>query len=327
MNPASISSSAMVMAFALNGDGSASDLVGETADSLQTIDRPLWLHGDLREESCVDWLQSLGVPDTIIESMVRQDSRPRSISQQDGTLLIVRAINRNPGQDPEDMVSLRIWITPKRMITMRQRRIDSVQEIRRDLDAGSGPVDLDTLLLTLLEKITDRVADFVNELDDAIDGFEENLEQLDPSRTRTEIASLRRQSATVRRYLAPQRDALENFHRLVQHNRDNEFNYFIRELSDRMVRYVEDLDLFRERTQLLLEELLNRNAQKQNARMYVLSIVAAIFLPISFLTGLFGMNVGGLPMLENDAGFVYVSAVMGSISIGTIIFFLTRKWL
>jgi len=76
---------------------------------------------------------------------------------------------------------------------------------------------------------------------------------------------------------------------------DREQAFEICEEGDRITRYLEDLDLVRERAMVAQEEILGRMAQQQNARMYVLSIVAAIFLPLSFLTGLFGMNVAGLP--------------------------------
>ena len=315
---------AVVFAFTLNGDGSANDL----SKSAPLIgDRPTWLHGDLSKPDCLDWLESLSVPETIIESMMRTDTRPRSLSSQQGTLLILRALNMNPGSDPEDMVSLRLWIEKNRLVTLRQRQITSVQDVKQDLLNGKAPADIDYLVLSLIEKMADRVAEFINGLEDQIDAFEENLDILEPTKARSEIAGLRRQSAIVRRYLAPQREALENFHRQTVTHQEESYKYFIREVSDRMVRYVEDLDLFRERTQVLLEELLNRVAQTQNARMYVLSIVAAIFLPISFVTGLFGMNVGGLPWMDTTLGFIFVSGIMAVISTGIIVYFMTRKWL
>ena len=72
---------------------------------------------------------------------------------------------------------------------------------------------------------------------------------------------------------------------------------------------------------------MNRIAQEQNARTYVLSIVAAIFLPISFITGLFGMNVAGLPGIEEPMAFNLVSFAMGAIVVGIVVYFRTRKWL
>jgi zinc transporter len=131
----------------------------------------------------------------------------------------------------------------------------------------------------------------------------------------------------VRRFLAPQRDALD---RLYRHPgawlSDSEINE-LREEADRITRYLEDLDLARERTMVLREEFLGQLAQEQNSRMYVLSVVAAIFLPLTFVTGLLGMNVGGLPGLESPTGFIASVVVMIVAAVGLVVLFRWKKWL
>ena len=95
---------------------------------------------------------------------------------------------------------------------------------------------------------------------------------------------------------------------------------------DRMTRYLEDLDLVRERTSVLQEEVMNISMAQQNTRMYVLSIVSLIFLPMTFVTGVFGMNVGGLPGLEDPTAFVIVVATMLFISIAVIAVLKVKRW-
>jgi zinc transporter len=107
---------------------------------------------------------------------------------------------------------------------------------------------------------------------------------------------------------------------------DTETRY-LREEADRITRYLEDLDLARERAVVLQEEFLGQLAQEQNARMYVLSVVAAIFLPLTFITGLLGMNVGGLPGLESPVGFLASIVVMIVAAIGLFAFFRWKRWL
>ncbi|NNF15293.1 MAG: zinc transporter ZntB, partial [Gammaproteobacteria bacterium] len=97
--------------------------------------------------------------------------------------------------------------------------------------------------------------------------------------------------------------------------------------SDRITRYLEDIDLARERAVVLQEEIINQLAQEQNTRMYVLSVVAAIFLPLTFVTGLLGMNVGGLPGVENPQGFWFAAVIMTACSILMILYFRWRKWI
>ena len=95
----------------------------------------------------------------------------------------------------------------------------------------------------------------------------------------------------------------------------------------RDARYLEDLDLARERTMVLREEFLGQLAQEQNSRMYVLSVVAAIFLPLTFVTGLLGMNVGGLPGLDSPSGFIASVVVMIVAAVALVVLFRWKKWL
>lgn len=101
----------------------------------------------------------------------------------------------------------------------------------------------------------------------------------------------------------------------------------MREEADRITRYLEDLDLARERTMVLREEFLGQLAQEQNSRMYVLSVVAAVFLPLTFVTGLLGMNVGGLPGLESPQGFLGSVIIMVVAAIALLTLFRWKKWL
>ena len=94
-----------------------------------------------------------------------------------------------------------------------------------------------------------------------------------------------------------------------------------------MTRYLEDIDLARERLVVMQEEFLAQQAQQQNSRMYVLSVVAAVFLPLTFVTGLLGMNVGGLPGLDNPDGFIASVVVMIVAAAGLIAFFRWKRWL
>ena len=144
---------------------------------------------------------------------------------------------------------------------------------------------------------------------------------------RKTLSGLRRQIAAVRRFLAPQRDALDRLYRqpgkLLSDTESND----LREEADRMTRYLEDIDLARERLVVMQEEFLAVQAQQQNSRMYVLSVVAAVFLPLTFVTGLLGMNVGGLPGLESPNGFLASIVVMVVAGAALLTFFRWKRWL
>jgi zinc transporter len=288
----------------------------------------LWVHLDVNEETSRRWLeQDSGLPPAIVESLLALETRPRSHVSDNGGFVVLRGVNTNPGDDPEDMVSVRVWLEPARIITTRRRRLLSVQDLRAALDEGEGPATSGMFLASLIGRIADRIGDFVNALEERIGDAEDRLAAGDIASSRQTNTTLRRQLASVRRFLAPQRDALDRLYRQPGALFSSAESNDLREEADRMTRYLEDIDLARERLVVMQEEFLALQAQQQNSRMYVLSVVAAIFLPLTFVTGLLGMNVGGLPGLESPNGFIVSVVVMVVSAVGLLAFFRWKRWL
>ena len=137
---------------------------------------------------------------------------------------------------------------------------------------------------------------------------------------------LRQRVAAIRRFLAPQKEALDTLSRLRKFFSEEE-SLHIREQTDRTLRYIEELDLLKERLLVMQDELRSQISEQQNMRMYVLSIVSMIFLPLSFLTGVFGMNVAGLPGTENPLAFSVLAFGMIILAIALLVFMRLRRWL
>jgi len=309
-----------VFAHALNGKGGAKP-VGEDENA------PTWVHLDYSHASASTALTSLGLDEPVVDALTRVETRPRAVRFEGGELLLLRGINMNPGADPEDMVSLRIWIESNRVITVRQRRLMAVQSVREDLEAGRGPTTIPDLVVSIVERLADRVSEFVDDLEAKLVDIEQVIDDKPDVTYRAQIAAIRRQTAVVRRFLAPQREALENFHRSAAGLVGSDAALAMRENADRFTRYVEDIDLVRERALVLQEELLNLVVQEQSDRMYALSIVAAIFLPITFITGVFGMNVAGLPGIDYPDAFAIVAGTMIAVTVMIVVLFKRKNWL
>lgn len=178
----------------------------------------------------------------------------------------------------------------------------------------------------LVERLAIRVEEFFEEIDVNLDKQEDTLVGMGFDEFYAQISHLRRQSATIKRYLTPQKDALEKLYRsqspfITRQDLDN-----IRDDLDKFTRLLEDIELTRERTIVLQEEYLARIAHQQNSRLYVLAIISAIFLPLTFLTGMFGMNVAGLPGLEQENAFIYVSIFCIVIAVALLAWFKYKKW-
>ncbi len=313
--------------YRINGDRSASSMEGQKTVELER-EQSTWQHIDLNDAASTEWLEASADLDPIVfNALTATESRPRSFSHKEGVMIVLRGVNLNPGNDAEDMISIRLWVESKRIITTRLRPILSVEDIVKDFSEIQGPKNVGEFLTSLVDKLADRIGDFVNAIEDELGLAEDSLEDFEASELRSTLGSLRRQIAKVRRYLAPQRDALDRLNHISTNVYSDRDRQRLREESDRISRYLEDLDLARERCVVLQEAFLSQMAQQQNTRMYVLSIITAIFLPLSFLTGLLGMNIGGLPGLENPRAFLMVTIGMVSGTIGLAVFFRWKKWI
>ena len=191
-------------------------------------------------------LQSLSIAGSVSDALCAQVTRPRAMQMDDGVLVFLRGINKNPEADPEDMVSLRIWCTNNLIITARRkgRQLMSVLALQDDVTSGAPPESPKALLLDLVLRLADVIHETLEEINDALLDFEEDY-QLDKA-DRKVLSNLRRQSAAIRRFLAPQRDALDALLRFSSFLNEDQV-FFLGEQSDRITRYVEDLDLARER--------------------------------------------------------------------------------
>jgi zinc transporter len=321
-------SDGLICAYDLDRQGSGKALQMRDLGSAIASDGLRWIHLDFSKPGGKDWLLNKSAIDTtVLDAMLDDDIRPRALQTADGVLVILRGVNLNPGSPVEDMVSIRVWLEQNRIITTRRRRIMSVAELQKELAQGIGPRSPGSFIAELAWLLGERIADVVERVDGDIEEAEISIADRPTAGQRSEFAALRRKTAQIRRYLAPQREALDRLSRM-QHAvfKDDELAAMSEE-TNRMTLFLEELDLARERAMVAQEELLSSLAQEQNSKMYLLAMVSAVFLPLSFLTGLFGMNVAGLPGLENPAAFTWLLLMMASIGGGILLLFRWKKWL
>ena len=309
----------VVFSLKLDGEGGAVELTDPHACD--------WVHVEYSSTGTRGLLQSLDLSEQVIDSLTREDTRPTVSVTRAGILLLLRGINLNPGSNPEDMVSLRLWIEKDRLITVRQRKLLSVQDVKAELLAGDGPTDVMSTVIAIIGRLANRISDYVDDVEERLGKLEARFLDSMDTKIRSETGAIRREVASVRRYLGPQREALTSLLTQIRSSLPEEESYALREQTDRMTRYLEDLDLVRERSLVLQEEMANLSMEQQNQRMYALSIVAAIFLPITFVTGVFGMNVAGLPGLDESQAFVYVAVSMCAVTATVLVFFKLNRWL
>ncbi|MGB2709389.1 MAG: zinc transporter ZntB [Pseudoalteromonas nigrifaciens] len=288
----------------------------------------LWVHMDYSQADVVTWLKDCEfLTDYELESLTADETRPRITSATNGHMLFLRGINLNPAQSPEDMVSIRLFINDDIVITTRKRRLLSIQDILASFSNNTGPRSISELVCTITQKLTSRMESVIDALDETLDEFEEEIDEPSKKFDNQGLSQLRRQTIALKRYLKPQKEALIS---MVNHHYSwlfDEDKAKLNETTNLLTRYLEELDSSIDRAQIIQQTVTNQVSEQLNQRMYVMSVVAALFLPLGFLTGLLGVNVGGIPGTESPYAFtlfvVFLVVLTGSIGV----YFKNKKWL
>ena len=294
-------------ALLLDRKGSARELSYEEINGVLPNNGILWVHFDYSSEIAKDWIRNKsGIDSVAIDALLTEETRPRTTILND---------------------SFRLFVSSNLIITTKRRNLLSVDEIMDCLKKGTGPKSSSEFLNELTYRVTSRMEQVIDELEDRTDSLEENLIESNDSKFRSELLSIRRETIILRRYLFPQKEAMSKlYHDKVTWLTEYE-KIELRETNDQLMRYIEELDTIRDKVALIQEELSNKLSDQMNKKMYVLSIISVIFLPLTFLTGLLGINVQGIPGAQNEmAFFVFVAILLGIVTF-QLALFKKKKWI
>jgi zinc transporter len=287
----------------------------------------LWTHWDYTQDATDDFLRSRQLPDICLQALQSEDTRPRTLAVGDGLLLALRAINHSPGQTPDDLVAMRGYFDRDQIITTSRRHLEAFDRLAKRWLAGEAPSQSAEVLRAFCQDLYDELADYLWELDEHSDSIETRL-MLHPSRQlRPLLRQVRLRSLRLRRYLAPQREALAYLAQGHWSWISSQDQLHLREQADHMMRAIEHLDSLQARSNLLNDELGAIQSEQLNQRTYHLSLMASIFLPLTFLTGLLGVNIGGIPGSNHAKAFWVFVGLLIAVSALQAWWFQRKRWL
>jgi zinc transporter len=287
----------------------------------------IWVHIEGTDEEGLALLAGQAIPDVASNALVATETRPRCDVIEEGALINLRGPASEELDDTDRLVSIRMFIRAGKVNSVTRRPLSATELVREQMEHGTitDPGDLVAAFARAISKQLDpQVAALGDNLDDC-------ESELDDSRAlyglRTTIARIRSEAIAFRRFVAPNRDALETLAELGFDWLSEEDRLHIREAADRFARMTEELEAVRERSALLHEQLTDLRGEQMENRSLVISIVAFIFLPLTFLTGLLGMNVEGIPYAKEPWAFwgvVAACVLIGALVLG---WFMWRHWL
>ncbi len=322
--------SGILHAWTVDGTGQAAPAPTDAFGDPQK-DGYSWYHFDRNDPATQALFDADDSVDAVAtRTLLAADTRPRTIVRGRDALINLRGVNLNEGAAPEDMIPLRFFIQPGRVISCNGKPLRAIADMVERLE--SQPISrtpggfIASFALALIERMSPTITDLneqVDELEDLVDSPERGTNET----ARAKVAELRRQAIILRRYLAPQKDALTTLSQQQLPWIEPDDQLRLRDAADQATRVAEELDAVRERCAVVKDQLTDIRAEEMNRNMMVLSVVAAIFLPLGLISGMMGINVGGMPWTENANGFWYVTAIIVVIGLIQLAVFRLARWL
>ncbi len=273
-----------------------------------------WFHLQRDMAGLAEWLRQAQIPAPVIDAVLMEDTRPRFERLSDGFFLILRSVNLGDGEQPEDMLSIRILFYQGNLYSFRRRQIKAVHIIQQRLQQQAGPESLPDFLVMMIEEMNNRVEELIDTIEEQLEGIETN-DQATTAQRQHKLTDLHRRMLRLLRFIRPQLAALERLNADGQKWMDAELLQWLGNERDSCHRVLENLEMLVEQVWMLREHLQQEVAEKMNRNTYWLSMVAGVFLPISFLTGLFGINIGGMPGIDDERAFWIFCAALSGIAL------------
>jgi zinc transporter len=287
----------------------------------------VWLHIDGRETISAQWLAAQSdIPETAKAALTAQETRPRCEIIGQGALINLRSLGQTPEDDPDALVSIRFWAEAGRVISVSYRSPLALEPVIDEF-LGSRIHDPGDLISEFAKAITTELDPHIADIGDTIDRCEIALESVNIHATRRKVAAMRSHAIGYRRFVAPQRQALDRLATTPFDWLDDDDRLHLRDAADRCARMTEELEAIRERAALMHDELTDRRAEQMDARALLISIVALIFLPLTFITGLLGMNVAGIPYAQEPWAFWGVIGVCALLAMVVLGWFVRARWI
>jgi zinc transporter len=285
----------------------------------------VWVHLDGAEKSAGDWLKARGLDDLVVGALLATETRPRLDMMDGGALLNLRGPDAAKVRNPDLLASVRLWVTSGWVVSVTMRDLAALECVDDQMRRGEV-TDPGDLVSALAAAITDELDPDVIALGDTLDDCEEMFGPSNALQLRRTIAKARAKAIAYRRFVAPQQVALERLANVQAPWLADDDRLHLREVADRAARMAEELESIRERAALIHEQLTDLRAELIDTRSLVIAIVALVFLPLTFLTGLLGMNVAGIPYAHEPWAFAGVVAICIAVAVGVAVYFIRARW-
>jgi zinc transporter len=285
----------------------------------------LWLHFNLAHAAAEPWLRAHSALHESYYEALHDGSRSSRIERvSDSLFAVVNDLTFHFAFEASDVASL--WVSARQhlVITARRSPLRSVDALRTSVRRGDHVGSSIALLDHLLRDQADELQRIARKASDRVDEIEDALLAGRTQRLSAELAQLRRMAVRLQRLLAPEPGA---FYRVLASPPEwvtLEDRQRLQQASEEFSVVLRDIGSLQERIKLLQDESAARVAEENNRSLFILTMVTVLALPINLMSGLFGMNVGGIPFHQHPIGFWLVAALIAIVT-ALIVRFAVRR--
>jgi magnesium transporter len=289
-----------------------------------------WININGLESGVIEKLCSpLRIHPLVVEDILNAEHRPKLENYDDYLFLITKMLTlHDDGSVEYEQVSF--ILKGKILISFQERPGDCLAAVRERIMSGAGrlrKMGADYLLYALVDNIVDYYFVVLEHLGDRLEGFDEDLAAEDDGAFLRGLQGLKREFARMRRVIWPVRDSISAFARTESIQMDASLAPYLRDLYENSVQAIEALESYREHAASIIELHLTEVDTNMSRVMKVLTILSAIFIPITFIAGVYGMNFQHMPELSKTWGYPMALGIMATVVIAELIYFKIKKWI
>jgi magnesium transporter len=304
-------------------------------DVIETIKKSkavAWINIDgLHDVTAIETICGfLDIHKLTVEDILSVGQRPKLEDYSHYLHVVLKEIALDPELETIEHEQISFILKGNVLITFQERTGDVFDGVRKRIREGKGNVrkrGADYLLYALLDNVVDNYFVVLESFGEKLDDLETELLENPDKNTLTKLHNFRRETLGLRRTVYPLREMVAAFEKLEEPLFSHSNKVFTRDLYDHAIKVIETVEIYRDMTSSLLDLYINSVSNKLNEIMKVLTIMTSLFIPLSFIAGVYGMNFDNMPELHHKYGYYVVWGVMIVVFIGLLIFLKRRRWM
>ncbi len=264
------------------------------------------------------------------EDIVNTAQRPKLEDMGEYLFLVLKMFNADGEEDEDEIEQMSLVLGRNFVLSFQEKEgdvFDPVRERIRKEGSRLRGMKADFLAYALIDAIVDSYFLILEKLGEQIETAEEELVRGSGPQTLKKIHCLKREMIFLRKAVWPLREVISNLERSESQLIQKSTKIFLRDVYDHTIQVIDTVETYRDMLSGMLDMYLSSVSNRMNEIMKVLTVIATIFIPLTFIVGVYGMNFRYMPELNWRWGYFALLTIMAAIAVGMIFYFKRRKWL